>query len=69
MHASQNFDNDQFNFPSQLDNPSNVNTCRIYRDVFGNCANDVSVFTTNEPPLSGEVNNFGIGPCTPDLDI
>ena len=61
-----NFDNDQITYPSVLDNPSNVNTCRIYRDVFNDCAADVTVFNTGEPALSGEVNNFGFGPCRPD---
>ncbi|KAI4221033.1 MAG: hypothetical protein L6R36_007178 [Xanthoria steineri] len=64
-----NFDNGQITYPEVLDDPSTTNTCRIYRDVFGDCANDVSVFTTNAPPLAGEVNNVGIGPCTPDLDL
>ncbi|KAL9597627.1 MAG: hypothetical protein Q9219_005010 [cf. Caloplaca sp. 3 TL-2023] len=65
--AQENFDNQQYNYPPVLDNPSSTNTCRIYRDVFNNCAADVAVFDTRQPPLAGEVNNFGIGPCTPDL--
>ena len=64
---NQNIDNEQTNYPPQLDNPSSVNTCRIYRDVFGDCANDVAIFNTGEGSQSGEINNFGIGPCTPDL--
>ncbi|KAI4087687.1 MAG: hypothetical protein LQ339_008847 [Xanthoria mediterranea] len=64
-----NFDNQQITYPEVLDNPSTTNTCRIYRDVFQDCANDVIVFTTNAPPLAGEVNNVGIGPCTPDFSV
>ncbi|KAL8796816.1 MAG: hypothetical protein Q9195_000899 [Heterodermia aff. obscurata] len=64
-----NIDNEQPNFTLVLDSPSTTNTCRIYRDGFGDCANDVSVFTSGEPALSGEVNNFGIGPCTPEIDF
>ncbi len=67
MPPNQNFDNYQLSYPPNLDNPSTVNTCRIYRDVFGNCAQDVAIFNTGEPPLSGEVNNFGVGLCTPEL--
>ncbi|KAL8688476.1 MAG: hypothetical protein Q9218_005627 [Villophora microphyllina] len=59
-----NVDNE--GYPFVLDNPSTVNTCRIYRDVFGNCANDVSIFTSPRGSLPGEVNNFGVGPCTPE---
>ncbi|KAL8669571.1 MAG: hypothetical protein Q9168_005840 [Polycauliona sp. 1 TL-2023] len=65
-----NFDNSRVSDPIILDTPSNVNTCRIYRDPFQSCANDVGVFRTGgSGPLAGEVNNVGIGPCTPDVSI
>ncbi|KAL8634551.1 MAG: hypothetical protein Q9228_007854, partial [Teloschistes exilis] len=50
-----NLDNQALNFA--LDNPSTVNTCRIYKDVFNDCANQVSVFRQNQPAVAGEVNN------------
>jgi hypothetical protein len=59
-----NFDDEQETQPPVLSAP---NTCRLYRDIFGDCSQDVSVFNTGEPFISGEVNVFGIGPCTPSL--
>ena len=69
LGLEQNFDNRQFYYPPNLDTRSSVNSCRIYRDVFDKCRADVSVFDTRTSLLPGEVNNVGIGPCTPDVEI
>jgi hypothetical protein len=60
-----NFDDQQTQYPPVL---SGTTSCRIYVDVFSDCSADIAVFNTGEPPLTGEVNYFGIGPCTPTLE-
>ncbi|KAI4193790.1 MAG: hypothetical protein LQ348_002768 [Seirophora lacunosa] len=57
-----NFDNQQLAVPGNLDQPSTTNTCRIYRDRFNDCSNEVAVFDDRGSPITGEVNHVGIGP-------